>query len=848
MSVPAPKHEAVPHPVQHPAELVQQRAPVSTRVARSLVEFGRLKGVFQFVRRNGVVLAGRNPGVDLPTEPPAVKAVEQPAEAGPARRTHPAAPEQAGHAGVASAYCIERRPLASPGRGSRRRTCRHAHVAVGRSKLRGRTSERPRRLNATAPECPGWASRHAESVPCRRGLLQRAIIVWEAQGSKRSEELVVRGTIRDRLSSNARARLIGREDELGALRQALADDAPVVVYLHGLPGIGKSALAAAFAEEVRSGGGVVLVVECGAVEPTEFGLCRELGRTLGCEEDLEAIAAAFAARPPPALLLFDGYEVFRLLDAWMRQVLVPALPDRVLVLFASKFPPSAAWTEAPAWQTLFQVLPLGPLSNGAAVELLTRLGVAGQAIGPITRFAAGHPLALTLAAQAARVPALERGAATPVEAAVPLLARRYLAGIADPTTREALRIACVARRIHRGLLRALSPEADADALYVRLAALPFIMAARDGLAVHEGVREALAADLLAADPELHRRSRQLAWRHLSQEARSAPLGELWRCTADLIHLIRNPVVREAFFPCDAAHFAVEPARPDDLQPILDITASHDGHAVASCMERWWHTIPGSFFVVRASDEPVAGFYCLLDSAAVISAETILRHDPVAARFVQHLREHPTPARQTALFVRRWLGRVNGERPSSVQAACWLDVKRHYLEQRPRLRRVYLAVHEPEPHAAAARTLGFRPLLEPVPIGNRAMHAAVLDMGPGSVDGWLLQLAAEELGIEPATGLLDRTKRALHVDGALVPLTRREFDVMTYLAAREGDPVARDSLIQDVWGLRFDPGSNVVDAVIASLRRKLGGSSGAIETVRGFGYLYRASAGGRAASA
>ena len=71
------------------------------------------------------------------------------------------------------------------------------------------------------------------------------------------------------------------------------------------------------------------------------------------------------------------------------------------------------------------------------------------------------------------------------------------------------------------------------------------------------------------------------------------------------------------------------------------------------------------------------------------------------------------------------------------------------------------------------------------------------------------------------------------------LTRREFDVMAYLVARQGDAVARDSLIQDVWGLRFDPGSNVVDAVVASLRRKLGGRSGAIETVRGFGYSYHA---------
>jgi DNA-binding response OmpR family regulator len=120
-----------------------------------------------------------------------------------------------------------------------------------------------------------------------------------------------------------------------------------------------------------------------------------------------------------------------------------------------------------------------------------------------------------------------------------------------------------------------------------------------------------------------------------------------------------------------------------------------------------------------------------------------------------------------------------------------------------------------------------------------MQAAVLDMGSGSVDGWLLRLAAEELGIPRATDLLDHAKRALHVDGALTPLTRREFDVMAYLVAREGDTVSRDNLIQDIWGLRIDPGSNVVDAVVASLRRKLGGRSGAIETARGFGYVYRA---------
>ncbi len=212
---------------------------------------------------------------------------------------------------------------------------------------------------------------------------------------------------------------------------------------------------------------------------------------------------------------------------------------------------------------------------------------------------------------------------------------------------------------------------------------------------------------------------------------------------------------------------------------------------------------------------------------------------MVACFVRDLQKRPPPNGTTALFLRRWLARDEGERPSPVQASCWLDVKRHYLERRPRLRRVYLAVGDLGPYAAAAATLGFVPLAEAVVVGNRTMQAAVLDMGAGSVDGWLLRLAAVELGIPARAGLLDQSKRALHTDGALVPLTRREFAVMDYLVAREGEVVTRDDLIQDVWGLRIDPGSNVVDAVVASLRRKLGSRSEALETARGFGYVYRA---------
>ena len=43
------------------------------------------------------------------------------------------------------------------------------------------------------------------------------------------------------------------------------------------------------------------------------------------------------------MLVLDHYEVFRLMDTWLRQVLVPALPDSARLLLASREQPVAAW-------------------------------------------------------------------------------------------------------------------------------------------------------------------------------------------------------------------------------------------------------------------------------------------------------------------------------------------------------------------------------------------------------------------------------------------------------------------------------------------------------------------------
>ena len=89
-------------------------------------------------------------------------------------------------------------------------------------------------------------------------------------------------------------------------------------------------------------------------------------------------------------------------------------------------------------------------------------------------------------------------------------------------------------------------------------------------------------------------------------------------------------------------------------------------------------------------------------------------------------------------------------------------------------------------------------------------------------------------------MLDVEARELVIDNCRIRLTRLEFQVLRYLREREGKAVPREDLIRDVWGHKFDVGSNVVDAVVKGLRKKLGKMSESIETVPGFGYRLRAS--------
>jgi DNA-binding response OmpR family regulator len=83
-------------------------------------------------------------------------------------------------------------------------------------------------------------------------------------------------------------------------------------------------------------------------------------------------------------------------------------------------------------------------------------------------------------------------------------------------------------------------------------------------------------------------------------------------------------------------------------------------------------------------------------------------------------------------------------------------------------------------------------------------------------------------------VLRRDSHEVTVDGQLVDLTPKEFELLAYLMENPGTVFSRDHLLDRVWGMTYPAGTRTVDAHIAQLRRKLNRPN-LVRTVRGAGY-------------
>ena len=81
--------------------------------------------------------------------------------------------------------------------------------------------------------------------------------------------------------------------------------------------------------------------------------------------------------------------------------------------------------------------------------------------------------------------------------------------------------------------------------------------------------------------------------------------------------------------------------------------------------------------------------------------------------------------------------------------------------------------------------------------------------------------------------MDLLERTVSVDGRRVDLSTRQFELLEVFLRAGNGVLTRERILDQVWGLSFDPGTNIVDVYVGYLRRKIGQHR--IETVRNQGY-------------
>ncbi len=87
-------------------------------------------------------------------------------------------------------------------------------------------------------------------------------------------------------------------------------------------------------------------------------------------------------------------------------------------------------------------------------------------------------------------------------------------------------------------------------------------------------------------------------------------------------------------------------------------------------------------------------------------------------------------------------------------------------------------------------------------------------------------------------VIDVAARRVTRAGKPVHLTTQEFNLLRYLAEHAGQVLTRARLLDAVWDMRFDPGTNMVDVYMSYIRAKIdkGFEKSLLHTVRGVGYV------------
>ena len=85
--------------------------------------------------------------------------------------------------------------------------------------------------------------------------------------------------------------------------------------------------------------------------------------------------------------------------------------------------------------------------------------------------------------------------------------------------------------------------------------------------------------------------------------------------------------------------------------------------------------------------------------------------------------------------------------------------------------------------------------------------------------------------------IDSDGRTVKVDGKLIEMSLREYELLNYLVENSGIALSREKILNNVWNYDYYGDSRTIDSHIKKIRHKLGKRGKYIKTIRGIGYKF-----------
>jgi hypothetical protein len=331
---------------------------------------------------------------------------------------------------------------------------------------------------------------------------------------------------------------------------------------------------------------------------------------------------------------------------------------------ASRNPPDPEWLTSPGWADLIHVLPLRNLHPAESRAYLEQRRVPNDRVDQILEFTHGHPLALSLVADAALA---GEGTFDPRNDPnlVRALMRQFIRNEPSPVHRQALELSAHARVTTQSLLASNFGDEQGHVVFTWLERLSFMDHNEEGLFPHDLVRDVIESEMRWRHPQRFEDVHRAVHRHVVGRIRQTRGRERQRELHSLMFLHRNNPIWQPYIGKDEyGHNYVEPATTADAPVILDIVRRHEGEESAAIARYWLGRSIDNFRTVRALDGTITGIHALI--VPDISVSTDVETDPAVRLTLAAIdRRNPLRPGEQVGFIRFTMGNRTYRNPSTA---------------------------------------------------------------------------------------------------------------------------------------------------------------------------------------